>query len=198
MNESLVEIKNLTKTFYTNKNFITRRSKEIHAVNHVDLSIEKGKTLGLVGESGCGKSTLSRCILRLIEPSSGQVLFKGQDILKIPQKQMRLLRQKMQIIFQDPYASLNPRMTVLESVRAPLDVFDIGTPKERTQKAKEILHIVGINDDQLQRFPHEFSGGQRQRIDITRALILQPEFVICDEPVSALDASVRASVLRKR
>lgn len=195
MGESLVEIKDLTKTFYTNKNFITRKSKEVHAVNHVCLSIERGKTLGLVGESGCGKSTLSRCILRLIEPSSGQVLFKGLDILKLPQKEMRLLRQKMQIIFQDPYASLNPRMTILESVRAPLDVFGIGTPSERVHRAKEILHTVGINDEQLHRFPHEFSGGQRQRIDIARALILRPEFIICDEPVSALDASVRASVL---
>ena len=165
------------------------------AVDGIDLIIYSGETFGLVGESGCGKSTLGRTILRLIEPTSGSVLYHGQPIEGRSKEEMRLLKRKMQIVFQDPYACLNPRMTVLDLVKAPLDVFKIGTEQERMDKVVSTLEYVGLGSQHLNRYPHEFSGGQRQRIGIARALILEPEFIMCDEPVSALDVSVRSQVL---
>lgn len=193
--QKLLEVKDLKKYFVTSKGIFGRKAGYVSAVNGVTLDIKKGETLGLVGESGCGKSTLGRTILRLTPMTSGQILFDGQDIGKLKNEEMRLLRQKMQMIFQDPYSCLNPRMNILELVRAPLDVFNIGTPKERHEKVREMLEIVGMGEQHMMRYPHEFSGGQRQRVGIARALISNPQFVVCDEPVSALDVSVRASVL---
>ena len=157
--------------------------------------MRKGETLGLVGESGCGKSTLGRTILRLIPATEGQVMYNGEDILTYDKKKMWEMRRKLQIIFQDPYSSLNPRMTVYDLISAPLEVYKVGTKEERREMVEEILQEVGLDKQYLNRFPHEFSGGQRQRIGIARALILNPEFVVCDEAVSALDVSVRAQVL---
>ena len=188
----LVEVKDLKKHFVASKSIMKSKTTYVSAVNGVSLKIRKGETLGLVGESGCGKSTLGRTILRLTPATAGEILFDGQDIGKLKNEQMRQMRKKMQMIFQDPYSCLNPRMNILELVRAPLDVFKVGTPAERLDKVKEMLEIVGMGEQHLMRYPHEFSGGQRQR---ARALISNPEFVVCDEPVSALDVSVRASVL---
>lgn len=151
--------------------------------------------MGLVGESGCGKSTFGRCVLRLIEPTEGKVLYENKDLLQFSKDEMRKMRRKLQMVFQDPYASLNPRMTVMEIIKAPLDVYKIGTKEERIEKVLEMAKIVGLNADAMNRYPHEFSGGQRQRIVIARALILNPEFIVCDEPVSALDVSIRSQVL---
>ena len=164
-------------------------------VHDVSFSLEHGEILGLVGESGCGKSTLGRCILRLIEPTQGQILFHGEDLMKLTPAQMRNEREHLQIIFQDPYASLNPKMTVEEIVSEPLRIQKKGTQAEIAARTKELLRLVGMQESATERYPHEFSGGQRQRIGIARALALNPEFVICDEPVSALDVSVRSQVL---
>lgn len=191
----LIETKDLCKYYTGKKSIFSRTPSVVKAVDGINLSIREGETLGLVGESGCGKSTLGRTILRLIDSTSGQVLYRGQDILKYNKEQMWEMRKKLQIIFQDPYSSLNPRMTVYDLVSAPLDVYHIGTQEERKEMVTNILKDVGLDQQYLNRFPHEFSGGQRQRIGIARALILNPEFVVCDEPVSALDVSVRAQVL---
>lgn len=191
----LLETKDLTKYFVGKKDLFNRKPTAVKAVDHITLEIREGETLGLVGESGCGKSTLGRTILDLIPKTSGQVLYRGEDITAYDKKKMWEMRKKMQIIFQDPYSSLNPRMTVYDLVSAPLNVHNIGTPEERKEKVISILQEVGLDKQYLNRFPHEFSGGQRQRIGIARALILDPEFVVCDEAVSALDVSVRAQVL---
>lgn len=191
----LLETKNLSKYFTGKKGLLNRQPAQVKAVDHVSLTVNKGETLGLVGESGCGKSTLGRTILRLIPATEGQVLYNGEDILTYDKKKMWEMRRKLQIIFQDPYSSLNPRMTVYDLISAPLEVYKIGTKAERREMVEEILQEVGLDKQYLNRFPHEFSGGQRQRIGITRALILNPEFVVCDEAVSALDVSVRAQVL---
>lgn len=193
--ENLLEIKHLNKQFVTSKNLFMRGKKCVNAVNDITLNIRKGETLGLVGESGCGKSTLGRSILRLIEPTSGEVIFAGQNLSELKKEPMRQMRKEMQMIFQDPYSCLNPKMNVMELVKAPLDIFAIGTQKERIEKVKSMLEIVGMGEQHMMRYPHEFSGGQRQRVGIARALITNPQFVVCDEPVSALDVSVRASVL---
>ena len=185
----------LLQANHIKKYFKGKGKNVVKAVDDVSLVIHKGETLGLVGESGCGKSTLGRTLLRLLEPTEGEIIYKGQDLSQLSAKEMRLMRQHMQMVFQNPYSSLNPRMSVLESVRAPLDIFKIGTPAERFEKCKEMLHYVGFEEYQMYRYPHEFSGGQRQRIVIARALISQPDFIVCDEPVSALDVSVRAQVL---
>lgn len=191
----LLEVQKVKKEFVTSKSLTGKPLKIVHAVDSVDLTIYEGETIGVVGESGCGKSTLGRCILQLIRPTAGNVLYRGEDITKLSKEQMRQMRRKMQLIFQDPYASLNPRMTVLELIMAPLEAFGIGTMEERVQRVKEIMELVGMPENMMNRYPHEFSGGQRQRIVIARALVLNPEFVVCDEPVSALDVSVRAQVL---
>lgn len=191
----LLEVQKVKKEFVTSKSLTGKPLKIVHAVDSVDLTIYEGETIGVVGESGCGKSTLGRCILKLIRPTAGNVLYRGEDITKLNKEQMRQMRRKMQLIFQDPYASLNPRMTVLELIMAPLEAFGIGTMEERVQRVKEIMELVGMPENMMNRYPHEFSGGQRQRIVIARALVLNPEFVVCDEPVSALDVSVRAQVL---
>ena len=191
----LLETKDLSKYFTAKKGLLNRQPAQVKAVDHVSLTVNKGETLGLVGESGCGKSTLGRTILRLIPATEGQVLYNGEDILTYDKKKMWEMRRKLQIIFQDPYSSLNPRMTVYDLISAPLEVYRIGTKEERREMVEEILQEVGLDKQYLNRFPHEFSGGQRQRIGIARALILNPEFVVCDEAVSALDVSVRAQVL---
>lgn len=193
--DALIEIKDLKKYYITSTGLFKKNARIVKAVDGINLTIRRGETLGLVGESGCGKSTLGRTILRLIPLTSGSVLYNGQDIAAYNKEDMRQTRKKLQMIFQDPYGCLNPRMTVQDLVKAPLDVFQIGTEKERVQKVISMLEYVGMGEQHLRRYPHEFSGGQRQRIGIARALILNPEFVVCDEPVSALDVSVRAQVL---
>ncbi len=191
MNDSnaLLAVQNVKKYFKGTKGC------QVKAVDDVSFAVAKGETLGLVGESGCGKSTLGRTVLNLVNATEGGVIYEGRDILKLPQTEMRMLRKKLQMVFQNPYSSLNPRMTVLEAVRAPLDIFGIGTKEERFERSRDILKYVGLNEYQMYRYPHEFSGGQRQRIVIARAIISEPDFVVCDEPVSALDVSVRAQVL---
>lgn len=192
----ILEVKNLVTEFPIKGGLFNRTVDHFRAVNDVSFKIRKGETLGLVGESGCGKTTLGRTILRLIEPASGQIIYNGKDITHIYAGELRLLRRKMQIIFQDPYSSLNPRMTVSEILTEPLVIHKIGnSKKERVDRARELMEKVGLNASQLNRYPHEFSGGQRQRISIARALMLNPEFIICDESVSALDVSIQAQVL---
>ena len=194
-NQVLLETKDLRKYFSGKKGLFNLNPPVVKAVDDINLTIHKGETLGLVGESGCGKSTLGRTILKLIPMTSGQVIYNGEDIAAYDKKQMWEMRKRMQIIFQDPYSSLNPRMTVYDLVSAPLEVYGIGIAAERKEMVISILNDVGLDKQYLNRFPHEFSGGQRQRIGIARALILNPEFVVCDEAVSALDVSVRAQVL---
>lgn len=189
-NENLIEIKNLKKYFPIKSGF---KTSNVKAVDDVSLFIKKGETLGLVGESGCGKTTLGRTILRLHEPSGGQILYNGTDITKA---NMHPLRRKMQIIFQDPYASLDPRMTVGDIIGEPLDIHKMfQNKKDRQEKIYSLLETVGLNREHANRFPHEFSGGQRQRIGIARALAVEPEFIVCDEPVSALDVSIQAQIV---
>ena len=193
--KTLVKIENLTKNFISKKSFFGKPLSYVHAVDNVSLDIFKGETLGIVGESGCGKSTLGRSILRLTEPTSGKVIYDKTDLVSLSKEDMRQMRKRLQLVFQDPYASLNPRMTVKDLIKAPLDVFNIGNESERMEKVFQIMKQVGLTEEQLNRYPHEFSGGQRQRIVIARAIILDPEFVVCDAPVSALDVSVRSQVL---
>jgi len=192
----LLEVKNLVTQFPIKGGFFGGTVDHFKAVNDVSFTLKKGKTLGLVGESGCGKTTLGRSILRLVEPSSGSIIYNGKDITHVYAEELRLLRRKMQIIFQDPYSSLNPRMTISEILTEPLNIHKVGnSKKERLDMARELFEKVGLSSNQMSRYPHEFSGGQRQRICIARALMLRPEFVICDESVSALDVSVQAQVL---
>jgi oligopeptide transport system ATP-binding protein len=188
--QEIVQIKNLVKHFP-----VENSEDVVRAVDDVSFDILAGETLGLVGESGCGKSTVGRCILRLYEPTSGEVLFEGQDITDLPNKEMQKLRREMQIIFQDPYASLNPRLTILSIVSEPLKIHGIGNKKEQKERVADLLTKVGLDPNYMFRYPHEFSGGQRQRIGIARALALNPKLIICDEPVSALDVSVQAQVV---
>ena len=192
----LLELRNLVKV-YTTEGAFGQAQREVRAVNGVSLDIEQGETLGLVGESGCGKSTLGRMVLRLIEPTSGSVRFNNQDVLAASGGSLRRLRRDMQIIFQDPFASLNPRMRIEEIVTEPLIIHEgraISTA-QRHAAAEEMMRAVGLDESALQRYPHEFSGGQRQRIGIARALVLRPKFIVCDEPVSALDVSVGAQIV---
>ena len=191
----ILEVKNVEKFFYGNKKLFQKARPVVKAVNDVSFTINEGETFGIVGESGCGKSTLGRTVIRLLNPTSGQVLYKGTDLATLSGEEMRKLRQEIQIIFQDPYASLNPRMTVRELIQAPLDVYSHESEAEKLAKVKNIMAKVGLREEYMSKYPHEFSGGQRQRIVIARALILEPKFIFCDEPVSALDVSVRAQVL---
>ena len=189
----LLETRELKKYFY-NKSGLRVKST-VKAVDGIDLVIHEGETVGLVGESGCGKSTFGRAILRLQEPTAGQIFYKGKQIQRLPFKEMRQYRREMQIIFQDPAASLNPRKTIIDSVKLPLQVNKIGTKEEQQKKAEEMLRYVELNPSNWYKYPHEMSGGQKQRAMIARALILHPSFIVCDEPVSALDVSIQAQVL---
>ena len=194
--QPLLSVRNLVKRFPIHGGILSKEVASVKAVSDVSFDIRRGETLGLVGESGCGKSTLGRCILRLIEPTSGQILYNGQDIVKIPASELRKLRRKMQIIFQDPYASLNPRMTVEETLGEPLAILQLaGDKKERRQRILKLLDLCGLRREAIAKYPHEFSGGQRQRICIARALAVEPEFIVCDEPVSALDVSIQAQII---
>jgi peptide/nickel transport system ATP-binding protein/oligopeptide transport system ATP-binding protein len=193
--ETLVEVKNLVKYFPVHAGLLQRVVNQVKAVDDVSFIVRKGETLGMVGESGCGKTTVGRTMLRLIEPTSGSVNFEGKDVFKMPPRELKIVRRNMQIIFQDPYASLDPRVPIGESVMEGLHIHGIGTPKERVDIMMETLKKVGLEDYHARRYPHEFSGGQRQRIGIARALALRPSFIICDEPVSALDVSIQSQVL---
>ncbi len=196
MSEYLLEVKNLTKVFPIKGGLLGREVGAVRAVNDISFKIKKGETLGLVGESGCGKTTLGRSILRLIEPTSGEIIFDGKNIEKASPAEMRAIRRKMQIIFQDPYASLNPRMTIGDILAEPMDIHELHTDKAaRKARLLQLLAQVQLPADALNKYPHEFSGGQRQRICIARALAVEPEFIVCDEPVSALDVSVQAQVV---
>ena len=193
--KKILEVKNLTKTFQVNGGFL-KKGKNLTAVDNVSFELMEGETLCLVGESGCGKSTLGRSILQIIKPTSGEVLFEGVDLCKLDEKKVRPYRKNLQMIFQDPYASLNPRMTIKELIGAPIRAFKLAASAEEfDKKIREVCSVVGISEDWLDKYPHEFSGGQRQRIVIARALILNPKFIVCDEPVSALDVSIRSQIL---
>ncbi len=192
---NLIEVKNLKKYFIKKNGIIKKSIKEVKAVDDVSFYIKKGETLGLVGESGCGKSTLGRALIRLYDITDGQILFDGEDISKKSEKELKLFRKRSQTIFQDPYASLNPNMTVMEIISEPLDIHTNYSKKEKEDIVYELLEKVGLSKEHVNRYPHEFSGGQRQRIGIARALSIKPDFIFCDEPISALDVSVQAQVI---
>jgi oligopeptide/dipeptide ABC transporter ATP-binding protein len=194
-NEHLVEVSHLVKYFPVRAGFLQRVVANVQAVDDVSFAVKEGETLGLVGESGCGKTTVGRTMLRLVEPTAGAVLFDGKDVFSLKGRELKAMRRNMQIIFQDPYASLDPRMPIGDSVMEGLNIHKIGTRKERYEIMIETLRRVGLEDYHARRYPHEFSGGQRQRIGIARALALRPKFIICDEPVSALDVSIQSQVL---
>jgi peptide/nickel transport system ATP-binding protein/oligopeptide transport system ATP-binding protein len=191
----ILVVDKLVKYFPVRSGLLQRVTAWVQAVDKVSFAVKKGETLGMVGESGCGKTTVGRSLLRLIEPTSGDVSFEGKNIIKMSQRELKPLRRDMQIIFQDPYASLNPRMPIGESVMEGLQIHNIGRPKERWEIAINMLKKVGLEEYHARRYPHEFSGGQRQRIGIARALALNPKFIVCDEPVSALDVSIQSQVL---
>ncbi len=194
--ENLLEVRNLVKYFPITKGFIFQRQVgAVKAVDDVSFNIRPGETLGLVGESGCGKTTTGRVILRLMEPTSGEAYFEGRNIFTLSKEDLRRMRRDMQIIFQDPYSSLNPRMTVGDIVGEPLEIHNLARGKDKVRRVQELLEVVGLSPYHANRYPHEFSGGQRQRIGIARALAVNPKLIICDEPVSALDVSIQAQVL---
>ena len=193
--ENLVEVKNLVKYFPVRAGLLQRVVNQVKAVDNVSFFVREGETLGLVGESGCGKTTVGRTMLRLIEPTSGSVWFEGKDMVGLKGRALKDVRREMQIIFQDPYASLDPRVPIGESVMEGLHIHGIGSPKERFDLMIDTLKKVGLEDSHARRYPQEFSGGQRQRIGIARALALRPKFIVCDEPVSALDVSIQSQVL---
>jgi oligopeptide/dipeptide ABC transporter ATP-binding protein len=195
-NGLLLRVRGLTKHFpVRGKGLFSKSSTTVRAVDGVDFDLQAGKTLALVGESGCGKTTTGRLVLRMIEPTSGEVEFEGRDLLKLSAEEMRLERQQMQIVFQDPYGSLDPRMTVSQILEEPLQIHQRGNRSERAKRVLELLDVVGLRKEYAQRYPHEFSGGQRQRIGIARALALNPKFIVADEPVSALDVSIQAQIV---
>ena len=195
--EPLLKVEHLTKEFPAESGMIAGRfsKRVVSAVKDISFEIYPGETFGLVGESGCGKSTTGRSIMRLTNPTSGHVYFEGKDIANMSRKELKEMRRNMQFIFQDPQASLNPRMTIGEIVSEPMTIHNVGTKEERIERVRELLDVVGLNPEHINRYPHEFSGGQRQRIGIARAFALRPKLIICDEPVSALDVSIQAQVL---
>ena len=190
--DNLIQIKNLEKTYKAQKSFLSPKKEDNYVLKNINLDIKKGEIVSLVGESGCGKSTLANCILRLIDVDHGEILFEGQNILEFNKKQMKEYRKKIQMIFQNPYSSLNPKMKIKETLEEPLVIHNI---KEKNERIEEIINLTGISKNDLNKYPHEFSGGQRQRIAIARALILKPSFIVADEPVSALDVSICASII---
>ena len=194
-NKNLLEAKDVVKYYPIRGGVLLKEVASVKAVDGVSLNIREGETLGLVGESGCGKTTFGRVILRLEEPTAGDVVFQGQDILAYDPGQMRVLRKKMQIIFQDPFSSLNPRKTVSQIIGEPLLIHGMKSRKKRDERVLDLLHVVGLRQEHMRRYPHMFSGGQRQRIGVARALALNPELIVCDEAVSALDVSIQAQVL---
>ena len=194
--DKLLQVENLTKYFYKPQGLFGQKKQTVKSVDHISFDIMRNETLGLVGESGCGKTTVGRTITRLYEPTDGRIIFDGQDISHLTKKELLPYRKKMQMIFQDPYASLNARMTVMDIIREALDLHsDLKTKEEKSRRVYELLDRVGLMREHANRYPHEFSGGQRQRICIARALALNPEFVVCDEPVSALDVSIQAQII---
>jgi peptide/nickel transport system ATP-binding protein len=191
---ALLEVRHLSKDF-SRRGGLFGRPSAIAAVTDVSFSVERGETFGIVGESGCGKTTTARCILRLVEPTSGEIVFDGRDVRALSRRELRRARRDMQIVFQDPYSSLNPRMRVDAIVEEPLIIHGLGSKPERRARVRELFALVGLSPDHLSRYPREFSGGQRQRINLARALALNPSFIVADEPVSALDVSVQAQVV---
>jgi oligopeptide/dipeptide ABC transporter ATP-binding protein len=193
--ENLVEVRNLVKHFPVRGGLLQQVQGWVQAVDGVSFEIRQGEALGLVGESGCGKTTVGRCMLRLIEPTDGQVFFEGRDLTTLDRQELKPLRREMQLIFQDPFSSLDPRSKIADSIGEGLRVHGMSDAQERRRRVREVMRLVGLSEDHMRRYPHEFSGGQRQRIGIARALILRPKFIVCDEPVSALDVSIQAQVL---
>lgn len=193
--ESFLEVQNLKKYFEMRKGFFTKKGKLLKAVDDISFSIKRGETFGLVGESGCGKSTAGRTILNLYEPTAGKIIYDGTELQALDSKGMLPYRKKMQMILQDPYSSLDPRMTIGEIIGEPLDVHKIYSGKDRSDRIKQLIELVGLKSDHINRYPHEFSGGQRQRVGIARALAVEPEFIVCDEPISALDVSIQAQIV---
>lgn len=191
----LLEVKGLTKYFPIKGGLLSRTKGLVKAVDNVSFSIKKGESLGVVGESGCGKSTLGRTLLRLLEPTKGDVFYQGENIFDLNKKEIRKQRRKMQMIFQDPYSSLNPRMKIGNILAEPLRLYKLGSEEERKKRIEDLMKIVGLDSEYLKRFPHELSGGQRQRIGVARALLLNPEFIVCDEAVSALDVSIQSQII---
>ncbi len=194
-NDYILELKDLKKYFRIKSKKTFGEHPILKAVDGVSFRIKRGEIFGLVGESGCGKTTLGRTAVRLYDPTGGQIIFNGQDITNLSHKELIPLKQKMQIIFQDPYASLNPRLTVGDIIAEPMVIHKMFTPAERTERVQELLRVVGLKPDHIRRYPHEFSGGQRQRVGIARALAMGPEFIMCDEPISALDVSIQAQII---
>lgn len=189
MADTILEVRDLQKYFKTNRGML-------HAVDNISFTLERGKTLGIVGESGCGKSTTGYCLMRLIEPTGGEIIFNGEDISKLSSRQMRKARQKIQIIFQDPYSSLNPSKTIMDTIAEPIRVHKLlKTEKEIEERVRELMELVGLSERLINSYPHELDGGRRQRVGIARTLALNPEFIVCDEPVSALDVSIQAQIL---
>ena len=196
MSDSILRAENIVKSFPVYGGLFSREIGSVQAVQGVSFELKKGETLGLVGESGCGKSTLGRSLIKLLQPTSGKIFFKNQDITHFKGEQLRELRKSMQIIFQDPYASLNPRMTIGSILEEPLVIHNLfNSQKDRNDRVQELIKLVGLRPEHLSRYPHEFSGGQRQRVGIARALAVNPDLIICDEPVSALDVSIQAQVI---
>ncbi len=193
--DNLIEVRDLTKYFPVRGGLLQRVQGWVKAVDGVSFSIREGETLGLVGESGCGKTTVGRCLLRLIEPTRGEIYFQNQELGGLDERSLKPFRREMQIIFQDPFSSLDPRAKIGDSIGEALYVHGVKNSRERRRRVLEVMRLVGLSEDHMRRYPHEFSGGQRQRIGIARALILRPKFVVCDEPVSALDVSIQAQVL---